>query len=79
MSWKSYSNMQPFLKSPKHLENRVQVTVGDEFLFVLTKDAEVFIVDGSTSNIGTSHSLHLKKKSRPVSMFVIGKCNFYMQ
>ncbi|XP_031376153.1 uncharacterized protein LOC116191849 isoform X4 [Punica granatum] len=68
MTWKSCSNISNLFKTPKHRETGVPVTPADEVLFVLTKDAKVFIVEGRMKSSG---SLQLKKKSSPISMYVI--------
>lgn len=70
MTWKTCSNIKNLLKPSKHKETDIPVSPADEVLFALTKDAKVSIVDARTKS---SHSLQLKRKSSPISMYVIGK------
>lgn len=70
MTWKSCSNINDILMTRKHKETGGILSPTDEVLFVLTKDAKVSMVDGGMKG---SRLLQLKKKSRPISMYVIGK------
>ncbi|KAK4748221.1 hypothetical protein SAY87_014807 [Trapa incisa] len=68
MSWKYCSNLNDILKTSKHKEISAPVSPTDEVLFVLTIDAKVYLVNGRTKSY---HYLQLKKKLRPISMYVI--------
>lgn len=51
----------------------------EELLFILTKDAKVSIIDGDTGNMTGYRPVHLKKESIAVSLYIIGKYNFYLR
>lgn len=56
---------QPGLKIPDN--------VAGEFLFVLTKDARIYVVDGNNGKRICSRPVHPKKQSSAITMYVIGK------
>lgn len=43
----------------------------EELIFVLTKDASIYAVDGKSGNVVSSKPMQLKKKSIPLSFYVI--------
>ncbi|WCJ28042.1 transducin family protein / WD-40 repeat family protein [Euphorbia peplus] len=71
LTWKKSENVSSLVKNPKHSETDILVNNAEEVLFVLTKDAFLNIVDGSTGSMISSHPWHQKKKSIAISMYVI--------
>lgn len=50
---------------------KIPDNVAREFLFVLTKDARIYVVDGNTGKIICSRPVHPKKQSSAITMYVI--------
>lgn len=61
-------------KSPKQSE--LPENHMEELMFVLTEDANIYVIDGGSGKTSSSEPLHLKKASTAISMYVIGKYIF---
>lgn len=48
----------------------------DEVVFILTKNAKIHVIDGRTGDKINSNPPQLRKKSIPLSMYVVGKWRF---
>lgn len=44
-----------------------------EAIFILTNDGSIYIIDGNNGSLISSRPVQLKKKSMPISLYVIGK------
>lgn len=64
---KTFTDVHDLSRSPKNVEQ-----VGEEYLFTLTQDAKVNIVDCKPGSSISSRSLHLKEHTA-ISMYVLGK------
>ncbi|KAM1198448.1 hypothetical protein ACFX2H_009798 [Malus domestica] len=73
MIWKELTNSQGLLKSPKVSGTKSTVSPVEEVIFILTKDANIHVIDGNTGNLIIPQPWHLKKESIAISMYVIGK------
>ncbi|XP_050114027.1 uncharacterized protein LOC126592386 isoform X2 [Malus sylvestris] len=71
MIWKELTNSQGLLKSPKVSGTKSTVSPVEEVIFILTKDANIHVIDGNTGNLIIPQPWHLKKESIAISMYVI--------
>ncbi|KAM1597810.1 hypothetical protein EV1_032583 [Malus domestica] len=71
MTWKELTNSQWLLKSPKVSETKSTANLAEEVMFVLTKDANIHVIDGNAGNLIIPQPWHLKKESIALSMYVI--------
>lgn len=55
-------------------DNETESAPGPEVVFVLTKDAQMVLMDCSTGNMISSQPTHPKEKSIAISMHILGKC-----
>lgn len=62
-----------FIRSPKNSGPKSLDKCQEELIFMLTKDAKVYVIDGVTGTVISSRPVHLKKQSTAISMYVIGK------
>lgn len=62
-----------FIRSPKNSGRKSLDKSQEELIFMLTKDAKVYIIDGVTGTVISSRPVHLKKQSTAISMYIIGK------
>ena len=77
ITWKAITDSDTLVKSPKHAESEIPSDPSKELMFILT-NSKVIVIDGRTGNRISSGPMHLKKESTAISMYVIGKCNFYL-
>ncbi|KAM1525428.1 hypothetical protein ACFX10_009894 [Malus domestica] len=71
MIWKELTNSQGLLKSPKVSGTKSTVSPVEEVILILTKDANIHVIDGNTGNLIIPQPWHLKKESIAISMYVI--------
>ncbi|KAB2630515.1 hypothetical protein D8674_008034 [Pyrus ussuriensis x Pyrus communis] len=71
MIWKELTNSQGLLKSPKVSGTKSTVSPVEEVIFILTKDANIHVIDGNSGNLIIPQPWHLKKESIAISMYVI--------
>ncbi|XP_048439524.1 uncharacterized protein LOC103930534 isoform X2 [Pyrus x bretschneideri] len=71
MIWKELTNSQGLLKSPRVSGTKSTVSPVEEVIFILTKDANIHVIDGNTGNLIIPQSWHFKKESIAISMYVI--------
>ncbi|XP_058214554.1 uncharacterized protein LOC131326025 isoform X3 [Rhododendron vialii] len=62
-----------FIRSPKNSGPKSLDKSQEELIFMLTKDAKVYVIDGVAGTVISSRPVHLKKQSTAISMYVIGK------
>lgn len=77
MTWKELTQTDGLVKSPKHSKTKIPVSPAVEVIFVLTKDAKINVIDGGTGSTINTRPWNLKKESVAISMYVIGKYNFF--
>ncbi|KAK3018041.1 hypothetical protein RJ639_004531 [Escallonia herrerae] len=53
----------------KHSQSKTTDNPAKEFMFVLTQDARVYVVDGGSGNVVNSQPMRLKKDSNLISMY----------
>lgn len=73
VSWIEFKNTHGLVKGLKHSETEVAVKPEDEIIFILTKDAKFFFIDGGNGKMIHPHPWHLKKEETALSMYIIGK------
>ncbi|TQD82408.1 hypothetical protein C1H46_032050 [Malus baccata] len=73
MIWKELTNSQGLLKSPKVSGTKSTVSPVEEVIFILTKDANIHVIDGNTSNLIIPQPWHLKKESIAISILSASK------
>lgn len=76
MTWKALMQTDSHIKSPKLSESKIPDNAAEESIFVLTKDAKIYVIHGRGSVI-SSRPMHLKE-STVISMYVIGKYELYL-
>ncbi|KAM1198447.1 hypothetical protein ACFX2H_009798 [Malus domestica] len=73
MIWKELTNSQGLLKSPKVSGTKSTVSPVEEVIFILTKDANIHVIDGNTGNLIIPQPWHLKKESIAISILSASK------
>ncbi|KAB5520025.1 hypothetical protein DKX38_024344 [Salix brachista] len=79
VNWVGCINTCSLVKSPKHSDSNMPITPTEQVMFFLTKDATLYMIDGGTGSMISSHPWHPKKKSVAISMYVIGKYNLKVE
>lgn len=74
VSWIEFKNTHGLVKGLKHSETEVAVKPEDEIIFILTKDAKFFFIDGGNGKMIHPHPWHLKKEETALSMYIIESC-----
>ncbi|KAL2500491.1 transducin family protein/WD-40 repeat family protein [Forsythia ovata] len=67
--WKAFAFGPAKSKNPSG--SKIPDNLAGEFLFVLTKDARIYVFDGNTGKMICSRPVHPKKQSSAISMYVI--------
>ncbi|KAJ6303499.1 hypothetical protein OIU77_017388 [Salix suchowensis] len=71
VNWVGCINTCSLVKSPKHSDSNMPITPTEQVMFFLTKDATLYMIDGGSGSMISSHPWHPKKKSVAISMYVI--------
>lgn len=71
VNWVECINTSSLVKSPKHSDSNMPINPTEQVMFFLTKDATLYMIDGGTGSMISSHPWHPKKKSVAISMYVI--------
>ncbi|XP_028075977.1 uncharacterized protein LOC114278167 isoform X8 [Camellia sinensis] len=71
VTWKTVANTNGHVRSPKNSGSNIADNPVEELIFVLTKDAKVYIINGGSGIMISSRPMHLKKDSTAISMYVI--------
>ncbi|XP_024443425.2 uncharacterized protein LOC7466079 isoform X2 [Populus trichocarpa] len=71
VNWVECINTCSLVKSPKHSDSNMPINPTEQVMFFLTKDATLYMIDGGTGSMISSHPWHPKKKSVAISMYVI--------
>lgn len=79
VNWVECINTCSLVKSPKHSDSNMPINPTGQVMFFLTKDATLYMIDGGTGSMISSHPWHPKKKSVAISMYVIGKYNLKVE
>lgn len=74
VNWVECINTCSLVKSPKHSDSNMPINPTEQVMFFLTKDATLYMIDGGTGSMISSHPWHPKKKSVAISMYVIDGC-----
>lgn len=74
VNWVECINTCSLVKSPKHSDSNMPINPTGQVMFFLTKDATLYMIDGGTGSMISSHPWHPKKKSVAISMYVIDGC-----
>ncbi|XAR68805.1 hypothetical protein NMG60_11000176 [Bertholletia excelsa] len=69
--WKSFLDSYGHVKSPKNTGSNIPKNSTQDLIFILTKDAKVYVKDADTGTLINSRPMHLKNQSRAISMYVI--------
>lgn len=62
----------------EHCEDGTTNAYVKEVISVLTRDAEVVLLDGSTGKKISSQAQHAKKMSTAISLYILGKHDFFI-
>lgn len=62
-----------FIRTPKNSGPKSPDKSQEELIFVLTKDAKVYVINGVTGTVISSRPVRLKTDSTAISMYIIGK------
>ncbi|KAF4379109.1 hypothetical protein F8388_022196 [Cannabis sativa] len=73
ISWTEMANSHSPSKNSETNASQPSLNSAREVMFILTKDANINVIDGSNGNSISPRPGNLKKKSIAVSMYVIGK------
>ncbi|CAK7343902.1 unnamed protein product [Dovyalis caffra] len=68
INWVECINTCSLVKSPKHSDSNIPVNPTEEIMFLLTKDATLYMIDGGSGRLMNSHPCHPKKKSVAISI-----------
>ncbi|KAK8617271.1 hypothetical protein V6N13_080189 [Hibiscus sabdariffa] len=71
LSWLELKNAHSHVQSKEQSETEVAVEPEAEIIFILTKDAEIFSIDGANGEMIHPHPWHLKKEETALSMYII--------
>ncbi|KAL7265561.1 hypothetical protein ACSBR1_003357 [Camellia fascicularis] len=71
VTWKTVANTNGHVRSPKNSGSNIADNSVEELIFVLTKDAKVYVINGGSGIMISSRPMHLKKDSTAISMYVI--------
>ncbi|GMJ03232.1 Tomosyn [Hibiscus trionum] len=71
LSWLEFKNAHSHVKSTEKSETEVAVKPEEEIIFILTKDAKIFSIDGANGEMIHPHPWHLKKEETALSMYII--------
>ncbi|XP_052172342.1 uncharacterized protein LOC127788266 isoform X2 [Diospyros lotus] len=58
-------------RSPKKSGPKIAEKPVEELIFLLTRDAKIYVINGGTGALMSSRPMHLKKESTAISMYVI--------
>ncbi|KAE8711656.1 Transducin family protein / WD-40 repeat family protein, putative isoform 2 [Hibiscus syriacus] len=72
LSWLEFKNAHSHVKSTEQSETEIAVKPEEEIIFILTKDAKIFSIDGANGEMIQPHPWNLKKEETALSMYIIG-------
>ncbi|KAK2980018.1 hypothetical protein RJ640_020044, partial [Escallonia rubra] len=67
ITWKAFMLGNDDIKILKRSQSKTTDNPAEEFMFVLTQDARVYVIDCGSGNVVNSHPMHLKKDSTLIS------------
>ncbi|XP_038992535.1 uncharacterized protein LOC120116025 isoform X2 [Hibiscus syriacus] len=71
LSWLEFKNAHSHVKSTEQSETEIAVKPEEEIIFILTKDAKIFSIDGANGEMIQPHPWNLKKEETALSMYII--------
>ncbi|PSS34691.1 Syntaxin-binding protein 5-like [Actinidia chinensis var. chinensis] len=71
VTWKAFMNSNGNVRSPKKPGSNFPDNSVEELIFVLSKDAKVYAINGVTGTMVSSRPVHLKEESTVISLHVI--------